>query len=437
MSTRLVGVVPARTTRANPLQRRDFRLLWIGQAISSLGDQFALVALPWLALILTGSAVALGTVLALMAIPRAALMLVGGVYVDRLSPRRVMFLSNAVRLVSVTTLALVVLAGDAGLPMLYVFALVFGVADAFFFPAQQAILPALVEPDEIPAANALAQGTTHLTIFVGPAIAGVIIAALGTAGSHPSLTGIGVALLVDALSFVISLVSLAVIRGGSDRAPAGEPIVDALRAGLTFVWSWPSLRLVVLFAMGINLLIVGPLNVGLPMIAYSRLPEGAAAYGSIVSAMGGGALLGMVAIAVLPRPRGTWLGPLVMAVILLMGIGLAALSFVDTTLEAFVVTALVGFGMGYANLTMITWAQQRIPKALMGRVFSLILLGSVALVPVSQVVAGALVTVSLSGMLLAAGTVLALLTLGAATMPAVRTMGLEPVLAETEASAAT
>jgi hypothetical protein len=194
---------------------------------------------------------------------------------------------------------------------------------------------------------------------------------------------------------------------------------------------------VVLFAMGINLLIVGPLNVGLPMIAYTRLPEGAAAYGTVVSAMGGGALLGMVAIAILPRPRGAWLGPLVMAVILLMGIGLAALSFVDTTLEAFVVTALVGFGMGYANLTMITWAQQRIPKALMGRVFSLILLGSVALVPVSQVVAGALVTVSLSGMLLAAGTVLALLTLGAATMPAVRTMGLEPVLVETEASAAT
>ena len=160
MATTAIGDIPATPSRANPLQRRDFRLLWIGQAISSLGDQFALVALPWLALVLTGSAFALGTVLALMAIPRAALMLVGGVYVDRLSARRVMFLSNAVRLVSVTALGLIVFAGDVGLPMLYLFALVFGVADAFFFPAQQAILPALVQPDEIPAANALAQGTT-------------------------------------------------------------------------------------------------------------------------------------------------------------------------------------------------------------------------------------------------------------------------------------
>lgn len=432
MRSSIVGDMPASPPRVNPLHQRDFRLLWVGQGISSLGDQFALVALPWLALVLTGSALALGTVLALMAIPRAALMLVGGVYVDRLSPRRVMTLSNAVRLVAVTALAGIVLSGDIGLPTLYLFALVFGVADAFFFPAQQAILPALVRPDEIPAANALAQGTTQLTVFAGPAIAGVVVATLGTSGAHPSLTGIGVALLVDALSFVASLVSLAMIRGGSERTLAGESVVAALKTGLAFVWSWPSLRLVVLFAMGINLLVVGPLNVGLPMVAYSRLPEGAAAYGTIVSAMGGGALLGMVAIAALPRPSGALFGPLVLGVIALMGIGLAALSFVDTTLEAFVVTALVGFGMGYANLTMITWAQQRIPRALMGRVFSLILLGSVALVPVSQVVAGALVTLSLSGMLLGAGGCLTVAAIGAALTPVVRTMGLEPLLAEVE-----
>ncbi len=434
MSSPAIPDVRVKPTRANPLQHRDFRLLWIGQGISSLGDQFALVALPWLALVLTGSALALGTVLALMAIPRAALMLVGGVYVDRLSPRRVMTLSNAVRLVSVTLLALIVLAGDVGMPIVYVFALVFGVADAFFYPAQQAMLPALVQPDEIPAANALAQGTTQLTVFAGPAVAGVVVAALGTGGARPSLTGIGVALVLDALSFVASLVSLAMIRGGAERAGGGEPMLDALKTGLAFVWRWPSLRLVVLFAMGINLLVVGPLNVGLPMVAYTRLPEGAAAYGTVVSAMGGGALLGMLAIAILPRPRGSLFGPIVLAVIGLMGVGLAALSIVDTTVEAVVVTALVGFGMGYANLTMITWAQLRIPRALMGRVFSLILLGSVALVPVSQVMAGVLVTLSLSGMLLAAGTILVVIALGAAVTPVVRAMGLEPVLAEAEAT---
>src|SRR3954470_8958592 len=125
------------------LRLRNFRLLWTGEAVSSLGDQFALIALPWLALVLTGSALALGSVLALMAVPRAALMVVGGAYTDRLSPRRVMLLSNAVRFAAVGLLGATVVAGVAQLWMLYVFALAFGIADAFFFPAVAAIVPAV------------------------------------------------------------------------------------------------------------------------------------------------------------------------------------------------------------------------------------------------------------------------------------------------------
>ncbi len=185
------------------LKLRDFRLLWIGEAISALGDQFALIALPWLALVLTGSGFALGTVLAVMAIPRAVLMVVGGAFVDRLSPRRVMLLSNAVRFVAVSVLGVAVVAGAAQLWMLYIFGLIFGIADAFFFPAQTSIVPALVPGEQLGHANAIVQGTAQLTVFVGPAIAGVLIAILGSSGARPSAEGIGVALLVDAggLSF--------------------------------------------------------------------------------------------------------------------------------------------------------------------------------------------------------------------------------------------
>lgn len=427
MSVSTVDHVGAASRPVSPLRVHDFRLMWAGQAVSSIGDQFALVALPWLALVLTGSALALGGVLAVMAVPRAALMLVGGVYVDRLSPRRVMLLSNGVRLVAVTVLGLIVLAGDVTLLMVYVFALVFGIADAFFFPAQQAIIPALVDPEQIPAANAIAQGTTQLTVFAGPAVAGLLVAALGSTGSHPGLAGIGVALLVDALSFVISIVTLVLIRGGAETRGRAEPVLTALKAGLTFVWGWPSLRFIVLFAMGINFFVVGPLYVGLPMIAYARLPEGAAAYGTLMSALGGGSVLGMVAVATLPHPRPERLGSFVVALMAVMGIGVAATALVSSTLVACLVVGLVGLGMGYANLVFISWAQQRIPQALMGRVFSLILLGSVALIPVSQVLAGALVQLSLSGMLLGAGILTTLLTLAAAIAPDVRRIGLEPI----------
>jgi MFS family permease len=126
------------------LRRRDFRLLWIGEAISLLGDQFYMIALPWLVLQLTGDALAMGAVLALGGIPRALFMLVGGALTDRFSPRNVMLTSNLLRLGLVSILAVMVITGAMQLWMLFAFALLFGLADAFFFPAQSAIIPRLV-----------------------------------------------------------------------------------------------------------------------------------------------------------------------------------------------------------------------------------------------------------------------------------------------------
>jgi MFS family permease len=417
-----------RSVPRSALAVRDFRLLWLGETISALGDQFALVALPWLALLLTGSALALGTVLAVMAIPRALLMLVGGAYVDRLSPRRVMFASNAVRLVAVTALGVVVLGGGVQLPMLYLFALVFGIADAFFLPAQNSIVPALVAEDQLQQANAIVQGTAQLAVFVGPALAGVMVAALGNSGSTPGLAGIAAALLLDGASFAASLATLALIRGGSTTGARGESLVQAIGQGLRFVWHAPTLRFAVLILMAMNLLVVGPFQVGVPLVAYTRLPEGAAAYGVILSALGGGALVGMIAAGVLPRPRPSVLGPLVLFILGLTGLGLALLAVVDSAAVAFGVTFVVGVATGYGNLTLITWAQQRIPQALMGRVISLIGLGSMALIPLSQVVAGAAVQVNLPATMIIAGGAMTVVTLAAAATNTVRRMGLEPTI---------
>src|SRR5262249_33662701 len=106
---------------ASPLKVRNFRLLWIGEGISLLGDQFYLIALPWLVLQLTGSALALGTIMALASIPRAVFMLVGGALVDRYSPRSVMLASNVARLVLVAVLSALVLTNHVQVEFLYVF----------------------------------------------------------------------------------------------------------------------------------------------------------------------------------------------------------------------------------------------------------------------------------------------------------------------------
>jgi hypothetical protein len=119
----------SRVPLIQPLRERDFRLVFSGESISLLGDQFHFVALAWLTLQLTGSGVALGTVLMATAIPRAVFMLVGGAMSDRTSPRSLMLGSNALRTVVVAIVAALVLTGNAQLWQLYVLALIFGTVD--------------------------------------------------------------------------------------------------------------------------------------------------------------------------------------------------------------------------------------------------------------------------------------------------------------------
>lgn len=414
----------------NPFTVRDFRLLWVGEAVSTVGDQFALIALPWLALVLTGSPLALGGAMAVMAIPRALLMLVGGVSVDRFSPRRVMLGSNAVRLLAVAALGSVVLLGQAELWMLYVFALVFGVADAFFFPAQTAIVPELVSDDQLPRANGIVQGTAQVSVLVGPVAAGVVIAALGGSATAASAAGIGVALLFDAVTFVASIASLLFIKPRAHVAQAHDSILESVREAARFVWSSRGMRAMVLVSLAANFLIVGPFEVGMPFIAYSRLPEGAAAFGIVTAAFGAGSLVGLLLGSVLPAPSPGRFGAVVVLPMALAGLALAGLSAANSTVIAAALTGVAGIALGYTNLLSITWIQRRIPQALMGRVMSLLITGSVGLVPVSMFLSGFAVQLNVNGTLLGAGLGMTAVALVAVSSAAVRHIGLEPLANE-------
>lgn len=417
------------TRSRNPFAVRDFRLLWAGEAVSVLGDQFALIALPWLALVLTGSALALGSVLAIMAIPRALLMLIGGVSVDRLSPRRVMIGSNAVRFVAIGALGIVVLAGMVELWMLYAFALVFGVADAFFYPAQTSIVPELVDSDQLQRANGIVQGTAQASVLIGPVLAGVVIAGLGSSGTEPTaagLAGIAVALLVDAASFLVSLVTLWFIRPRAHVERPPSSMLEDIRAGFGYVLGSPALRAMILLSLAANLLIVGPFEVGVAVIAYTRLPEGAAAYGVLMSAFGGGSLVGLVLASALPVPRPSRFAYVVIGATAFAGVGLVGLPFVPSTAVAAALIAVSGLALGFGNLHGITWSQSRIRPDLMGRVMSVMIMGSVGLVPVSMLIAGAAVQISLDAMLVVAGLGMAVLCFVALLFPTVRRIGFVP-----------
>jgi MFS family permease len=411
---------------------RNFRLLWTGEAISLIGDQFYLVALPWLVLRLTGSALAIGTVLALAAIPRALFMLVGGALTDRLSPRALMLASNACRFMLVGALAVVTFTGAAQLWMIYAFALAFGLADAFFFPAQSAIIPALLGKERLQTGNAIIQGTAQLSLFAGPALAGTLIALLdggGGVGGVPDLRGIGVAFAIDSLSFLASAATLSLLRLGGVRRlveKAGQAktgLLSAIGDGLAAVWRDRTLRYYFILIAAVNLLMTGPISVGIPMLAESKFAGGAAAFGIILSAFGGGSLLGVLLAGMCPRPSARRFPLLMLGCTAWMGVGLALLGFVPSLVPAAALAVLMGCGQGYVVIQFVTWLQIRTPAAMLGRMMSVLMFAVMGLAPVSSAVSGVFIQRSASAVLICAGLMMAVIVGVAALSPSVWRLG--------------
>ena len=357
---------PVKTTipLASVLKIPNFRLLWIGEGISLLGDQFYLIALPWLVLSLTGNALAVGTVLATAGIPRALFMLVGGALTDRFTPRKLMITSNLARMTLTGVLAFLVMTNLIQLWMLYVFALLFGLADAFFFPAQTSIVPQLVSKVQLQAGNAMIQGTAQLSLFAGPVLAGVLISWLDGGATH-STSGIALAFALDSLSFIASISMLSLIKTENPQAHAEKiknGVLASIREGLLYVWNNATLKIAFGITIGLNVLINGPFAVGIPVIARTRFPEGATAFGMIMSLFGGGALLGTVLAGILPRPSKKMMVTTPLTVISVMGIGLAAIGVAPTLLIAALASLMMGIANGYSNILLITWLQQRIHR---------------------------------------------------------------------------
>src|SRR5437899_2212210 len=155
-----------------PLGYRDFRLLWIGQAISALGNPFQVVAVAWLVLQLKGSALDLANIMLALTIPQAVVTLAGGVLIDRLDARTVMLWSDTVRTITSGTIALLAFNGSLPLWLLCIILLFHSAANGLFNPAAMSIPPHLVPKENLDSANSLMQLISQLGTFLGAVPAG-------------------------------------------------------------------------------------------------------------------------------------------------------------------------------------------------------------------------------------------------------------------------
>lgn len=396
---------------------RDFRLLLGGATTSLLGDQFALIATPWLVLQLTGDPLALGLVLALEGIPRAAFMLVGGAVTDRLAPRRVMLLADILRGALVTAMAAVVLSGAVEMWMVYGFAAGFGLIAGVAVPAENSIVPTILRRDDLQSGNALMMGVAQVAGFVGPTLAGAVIA-LRSEGT----SGVGIAYLIDAATFAVSAMAFALMRTPHPprATSAGLGLVASIGVGLRHIWADQAIRFVVGVLAIVNLLVVGPLLVGIPLLAHGRLASSAAAFGLLMGSFAIGNLVGLV-VAGTTRP----LSSRTMQVVVLgflgaFGFVVASLGFVVHLGLDVALLAVLGAGNGYLAITMFTWVQGRTPPELLGRTISVVTFAGIGLVSASQAASGLVARWDLDALFAISGLLVLATTAWVATRPGLR-----------------
>jgi MFS family permease len=392
----------------HPLFNREFRYLWIGNTISGCGDQFFLVALPWLILQLTGSGAVLGGILMVEAIPRAALMLIGGAVTDRVLPRKIMILTAAARTLLVAALATFIWTHHVEAWQLYVLSFCFGVADAFAAPAAQTLLPSLVAPAQLPAANALSQGTQQLAMLAMPAPAGIIIAAFGVASAFS----------IDAISFLFIIGALLMLRDPS-RVESAVPhanIVQSILEGLRYVKNDVALRTLLLVASVLNFCITGPLSVGLAFLAKREFGS-STAFGLLMSSVAAGSLIGLLfAAARKQRNRGR----LLLIVSVIVGICTASIGTLSQLWSLLPILFVMSASAGFLNVHLLSWFQQRVDRAMRGRVMSVLMFASLGLMPLSLAAAGVAIQWSLRGMFIGAGALVLVVTSIAALQRPVR-----------------
>jgi MFS family permease len=395
--------------RVHPLKNANFLMWWIGATTSVLGDQFYLVALPWVVLQLTGSGVAMGTVAMCAGIPRAVLMLMGGAITDRTSARKVLMATASARTVLVAAIGLLLWQHALQLWHLYLLATAFGVADAFAMPSAGPLLRSLVTPEQLPAANSVWQSSALLAGIVGPAPAGAITKALGAAW----------AFFLDAFSFLFVIAALWKVPD-PPRAPMAstgkKSVWGSIGEGLAYVMKDIPLRSLILLAAVLNFCLSGPLSVGLAYMAKNRFSS-PAAFGGWISSVAAGTLAGILLAGVYKSRRR---GLLLLGTSAALGVATGCMGLLSGFWPVAVVLVVMGCLSGFINVQIQAWLQQRVERALLGRVSSVTMLSAYGLMPLSMAAAGVAVDWSAAWMFAIAGGAVTLVAAIGALQPSVR-----------------
>ena len=363
-------------TALRAFRHRDFRYFWAGQLVSLVGSWMQSVGQSWIVLELTHSPFKLGVISALQFGPMLFLSFLAGALADRVRKRRLLLLTQSALMLQAFALAVLDRTGHIQFWHVATLATLYGIATTVDLPARQSFVVEIVGKHDLINAIALNSAVFNGARVVGPAVAGLLVARYG----------VGIAFLLNGLSFVAVLAALLVIRTeGEPRPRSGDTLGQEILHGLRYAWETPLIALILSLLFVMSLFVIN-FSVLVPLIAREVLHEGAHGFGLLMASLGIGAVAGAVALALAGRGRAPrWL---LVGTALAAAAGVAGLGVVRQFWVAAAVLTVEGFVMIVFMASSNTTMQVTVPDALRGRLMGLYAFVFVGMTPFGALLIG-------------------------------------------------
>lgn len=338
-------------------QYRDFRLMWFGACTSSIGTWMQIVAQGWLIYRLSHSAFLLALDQFLAGIPIFLFSLIGGVVADRIERRKILLASQYVQMATAAILTVLVATGMVHVWHILCLSFISGFAQAFGGPAYQALIPTLVEKDDMPNAIALNSIQFNIAVMLGPALAGQALAKLGEKWCFG----------LNAVSFLAPIISLSVITARFLPAKTTQSMFNSLKQGIQFARKQNSMEALIVLAFCMTALAM-PMRTYIPVFVKDIFHRGPETYGNLLSLMGLGSIFGSLVIASAGNMRRK--GIVALSALLFLGAGISAFALSKSVPFSSVVLVLVGAAMMAVFATVNSLVQLITTNEMRGRVMS-------------------------------------------------------------------
>jgi predicted MFS family arabinose efflux permease len=338
-------------------QYRDFRLMWFGACMSSIGTWMQIVAQGWLIYRLSHSAPLLALDQFLGGIPIFLFSLIGGVVADRAERRKILLASQYVQMACATVLTVLVATGRIHVWHMLSLSFVSGFAQAFGGPAYQALIPSLVKREDMPNAIALNSIQFNMAVTIGPALAGIALAKLGEQWCFG----------LNAFSFLAPIISLSIITARYLPEKTTDTLLGSLKQGIQFVRQQGSMEALIVLAFCMTALSM-PMRTYIPVFVKDIFHRGPETYGNLLSLMGIGSICGSLTVAGMGNIRNK--GRIALITLMSLGAGITIFSLSRSLTLSYATLVLVGASMMAVFATVTSLVQLITTNEMRGRVMS-------------------------------------------------------------------